>query len=137
MISKNILKVFGKSGLLSFGIFWIIFLSKEARIFYLGFIIISIIPIIIVSTFTISISILPFFALSPNLSNKEIFKRYFPYYSIITFIILAYYIFMETYNNFTTAFYTSAFITLMQAWIWLCKRSTIEEELKNRKREDC
>ena len=122
-----------KATLLATIIFWMFIFSKESfpEAYILLIIIASIIPIFIVCTFTILITIMPFFWLEQNnLSEGEIFKKYFPYYSIVAFCVFLYFMISTNFDDFVCAFSISAFFTLMQTWVWIGKNSSIKKKLK-------
>jgi hypothetical protein len=106
-------------------LFWVLIISEGFNQISL-LILISIIPIAIVCSLTIIVTITPFFWLAKEgVTDLKIFKRYFPYYSIITFGISIYYIIDTNFESFVCAFFITAFITLMQSWIWICKPNSI------------
>jgi hypothetical protein len=129
--SGNLSSTLLKAICLATGLFWILIISEDFNQISL-LILISIIPITIVCSITIIVTITPFFWLAKeNVSNHEIFKKYFPYYSIINFGISLYFIIDTNFENFICAFFITAFITLMQSWIWICKPNPIEKNQNN------
>ncbi|WP_127844946.1 hypothetical protein [Psychroflexus aestuariivivens] len=105
-----------KSSFLSTLIFWMM-ITEDFGIFFPIAILISMIPITIISSFTILISILPIV----RLNKQDSFKKYFPYYSIVVFCGFTYLIVESNFDEFISAFLVSAFFTLMQAWVWICE----------------
>jgi hypothetical protein len=88
--SNNLTSILVKATILATLLFWILIFSENSinESFIIVVIILSIIPISIVCSFVILITVMPFYWLEQNkLNEKEIFKKYFPYYSIITFCI--------------------------------------------------
>ena len=72
-------------------LFWALIIPEMFnQIFIL--IILSIIPIAIVCSLTIIVTITPFFWLAKEgVTDQEIFKKYFPFYAIIAFSISLYF----------------------------------------------
>jgi hypothetical protein len=129
--SGNLSSTLLKAICLATGLFWMLIISEGFSQISL-LILISIIPIAIVCSLTIIVTITPFFWLAKeNVSNHEIFKRYFPYYSIITFGISTHFVILSNFESYVCAFYITAFITLMQSWIWICKPNPIEKNQNN------
>jgi energy-converting hydrogenase Eha subunit A len=118
---KSFFKILGKSALLALFIFWLIVLSKDIEevSLVIFLMVISFIPIFIISSIVIIATVVPFFILNPNLSTEETIKLYFPYYAIAAFIAIVYFTFLGYSDIYTVAFNASAFVTLMQAWVWI------------------
>ena len=116
---KNIFKTLLKSSLMAYSVFWLmIFDEFEFNVIVL----LSFIPVFIVSSFTICLTVLPFLMLEKiTLNPKDIFKKHFSYYTIVAFVIASYRIICSNFSQFTKAFITSAFITLMHSWVCLYK----------------
>ena len=128
--SGNLSSTLLKAICLATGLFWILIISEDFNQISL-LILISIIPITIVCSITIIVTITPFFWLAKeNVSNHEIFKKYFPYYSIITFGIFTHFVILSNFESYVCAFFITAFITLMQSWIWICKPNPIHKNSK-------
>jgi hypothetical protein len=108
-------------------LFWALIIPEMFnQIFIL--IILSIIPIAIVCSLTIIVTITPFFWLAKEgVTDQEIFKKYFPFYAIIAFSISLYFMIDTKFESFTCAFFITAFLTLMQSWIWICKPNPIHK----------
>ena len=129
--SGNLSSTLLKAICLATVLFWILIISEDFYQISL-LILISIIPIAIVCSLTIIVTITPFFWLAKeNVTDHEIFKRYFPYYSIITFGISTHFVILSNFESYVCAFFITAFITLMQSWIWICKPNPIEKNQNN------
>jgi hypothetical protein len=103
-------------------LFWTLLSTEDIGTEIYFFIIPSIIPIAIVCSLTVVITIMPFFGLEKeNVPNNKIFKKYFPYYSSIAFSLCSYFIYNSNFEKVVCAFFITAFFTLMQSWVWLCK----------------
>lgn len=103
-------------------LFWTLISTEDIGTEIYFFIIPSIIPIAIVCSLTVVITIMPFFGLEKeNVPNNKIFKKYFPYYSSIAFSLCSYFIYNSNFEKVVCAFFITAFFTLMQSWVWLCK----------------
>ena len=123
--SKNLGSAILKAILFATLLFWTLFISENTNSNMSYFVLLSIIPIAIICSITIFITITPFFWLAKeNVTDKEIFKKYFPYYSIIAFGISSYFIISTNFEGFVCAFFITAFFTLMQSWVWICKIPT-------------
>ena len=126
---SNLPSTISKAICLATILFWAIIFSEGFGDQVFLFSIISIIPISIVCSLAILITITPFFILEEDtVSNHEIFKKYFPYYSIFIFGISCYYIISTNFEIFVCAFFITAFFTLMQSWIWITKTPINEKE---------
>lgn len=130
--SNNIMSTLLKATGLSAILFWIIIIPNGYNVNELPIILVSFIPIAIVSSITIVITILPFFLIEKKGVNPSvIYKKYFPYYSIIVFSISIYLIIKSDFEIFVIAFFTAAFFTLIQSWVWICKPGKKENEKEN------
>lgn len=122
-IGNTSLKATGLSALL----FWLIILADTPDILSIPVILFSMIPIFLCCLLTIVFSVFPFYwFLEGKLSPKQIFNIYFPYYSIICFIICAFCICLFNFDTVAIAFFSSAFFTLLQAWVWNSKTEAHE-----------
>lgn len=112
-----------KSCLLASVIFWIIIGSESVDTTAFLFVFLSMIPIVLVVSFTIIITICPFFWVSRSgaFNHQTVFKTYFPYYAIVAFGICTFGIIVSDFDIYMIAFFTSAFITTSQCWIWFAK----------------
>ena len=123
--SSNLSSTLLKAICLATTLFWILIIPEDFNQFWF---IISIIPIAIVCSLTIIVTITPFFWLAKeNVTDHEVFKKVFPYYSIIAFGISVYFMIETNFESFICAFFITAFITLMQSWIWICKPNSITQ----------
>jgi hypothetical protein len=121
--SKNLSSTLLKATCLATILFWIL-ISPEG--FNQLWFIISIIPIAIVCSLTILVTITPFFWLAKEgVTDHEVFKKVFPYYSITAFGISIYFMIDTHFESFICAFFITAFVTLMQSWIWICTPNPI------------
>ncbi|OEJ98997.1 hypothetical protein A8C32_07390 [Flavivirga aquatica] len=86
--------------------------------FYL--ILLSIIPISLCCTIVILSTIAPFFWFKKNSrTNKDIFKKYFPFYAIVSFGLCSYGIYESKFGAYLISFFASAFFTTLQTWVLL------------------
>ena len=117
-----------KSCILASAIFWIIIGSHDWDNHMALVVFLSFIPIFLVVTVVIIGSICPIFWISEreNFNKQQIFRTYFPYYAISMFGICAFGIIVSNFDIYLMAFFTSAFITTCQSWVWFAK----EKELK-------
>ncbi len=117
--SSNLSSTLLKAICLATTLFWILIIPEDFNQFWF---IISIIPIAIVCSLTIIVTITPFFWLAKEgVTDHEVFKKVFPYYSIIAFGISIYFMIDTNFERFICAFFITFFLTLMQSWIWICK----------------
>ncbi len=111
-----------KACFLSTIIFWTIILSEISERDMPFLILISFIPITIICTATILLTIAPFFRFkNENSNNKDVFKICFPFYSLFCFSICCYSLINSGFNIFVISFCVSAFFTTMQSWVWFSK----------------
>lgn len=112
-----------KSTILATLIFWIIIIIHNFQVQMLWLIIISSIPIFICCFLTIVLTICPFFRLfkTESLDEKSIFRTFFPFYSITYFGLCTCGMYMNNFEIYSIAFFTAAFITTSQSWIWFIK----------------
>ncbi len=122
--SNKIPKLILKASVLSAIIFWvqILFEDYSTVIGIIPYVILSIIPIFIICSLTIFFCILIlYYSVRNKMSNNEIFRRFFPYNAIVIFCVCAYSIIISNFQIFVCIFFITAFFTLIQAWVWLCK----------------
>ena len=101
--------------------FWAI-LSVDTSFLSATAMIISIIPISIISSSVVMITVYPFTTFNPKETTREnVFKYQFPYYTLLAFFVCSFLIVIFDFNVFACAFFTSAYFTLMFAWVWLLK----------------
>ncbi len=123
----NVPSVILKSTLLSASIFWIIVMSEDFNLDMIPFIFFSFIPISLCCLITILFTITPFFWLKKmNMSNNEVYKKWFPYYAIICFSLCFYGVIKSNFNIYPISFLASAFFTTMQSWIWFAKANNAQ-----------
>ena len=125
----NLPKTILKAIILATTIFWLILTATEGfnedRI-YLVFL--SLIPISICCSLVIALTISPFFWLKKSGdSNRLVFKKYFPFYTIISFSLCLY---GTLQDPLIICFYLSAFFTTMQTWVWLAKGNEQQNKLE-------
>ncbi len=122
--SNKLAPIIFKASLLATSIFWILDISSGNYNHISPFIIFSIIPIAITCSILICITIMPFiWSEKADKNRREIFKKYFPYYSIINFTICCYFIIKSNFEKSTCTFFVTVFLTLTQSWLWICKVS--------------
>lgn len=112
----SLIPILLKSSLLATLIFWTMIAHSVGDFLPIA-IVFSMIPIMLMSSFSIIVSILPFV----GINRQDSFKKYFPYYSIVVFCLFTYFLVESNFEEFLSAFFISAFFTLMQAWVWICK----------------
>ncbi len=137
--SNNIPLALLKSSVLATILFWVlIFASVEFNFDAYPFVIISIFPISIVCCLTIAITVLPFYFIEKvHMSNRKIFKKHFPFYSIFVFGFSSYCIVSSNFDSIVCAFFISAFFTLMQSWIWIFKTPITKKEKEKITGKNC
>ena len=123
----NIPSNIAKSFLLASAIFGGIIMVTEYEPDLFPFFFIAMIPIFMVVTMVILGTVCPFFwlAKSATVNERRIFQIYYPFYAIIVFSVCAWGIISSHFDNFAIAFFSSAFITTSQSWVWFAK--TTEE----------
>jgi hypothetical protein len=120
--SSNLGVAILKATLMTTIIFWLFVFYDDFDLGMIPYILLSIIPISIICSLTILFTIMPFFwFLKNNTSKKIIFEKYFPFYSIMIFLLFLYAIVISRFQEYVIAFFMSAFFILIQSWIWLCK----------------
>lgn len=129
--SNNLKSTLFKSSMLATILFLLIDISTHSYYHISPFMILYIIPISILCSLAILITIMPFIWLEKeNKSKIEIFNKYFPYYSIIAFGFCSYFIVESSFERGTYTFFITAFFTLLQSWLWLCKNPNSTKEPK-------
>lgn len=104
--------------------------SNNFNIKNVPFILLSAIPIWIVCFTSILFTIVPFSAIQKvKTSNKQAFKKYFPYYSICAFMGCVSACIYTNFNEFVINFFTTAFLTATISWVWFFKN---DENLVNK-----
>ena len=121
---KRVVITSSKAAFLSASILWVMLAAEED---ILDGVIIILIPIsililLIISFFAILITLLPFLENeSEGLSCYKIFKKYFPFYSMLIFSALTFNIFYNDFDYYSIIFSTTTFLTAMQSWVWFFK----------------
>lgn len=116
----NTILTFLKATGISFTIFWSIISTKGIDFKMIPWTLVSLFPIAIIVTLVISITIIPFYAFNKETkSYREIYNTYFPYYSVVAFILCAYGIIKSEFEIDLVAFFSAAFITTCKSWQWL------------------
>lgn len=88
----------------------------------IGYMILLMIPIAIFWLMILAITIMPFFWFQKEKDDKSIiFKLYFPFYSVVTFLFFLLIIASFDFDKMAIVFFTPLFFGLMQSWVWLCK----------------
>lgn len=119
-----------KSSMLALAIFWIVISSKEGLDNDLVvLILLSFIPIFLVVAIVIIGTICPIYWLTKkeSFNNLQIFKTYFPYYTIVAFLICVFGIIISDFEIYLIAFYVSAFITSSQSWVWFAEEDKLKK----------
>jgi hypothetical protein len=94
------------------------------------FVLLSIIPIWIVCYISILITIVPFSVYEEGkITNKQLFKKYFPYYSICVFFGCVAICINSNFEIFVIIFFATVFFTTIITWVWFFK----EEEMNTQK----
>jgi len=116
----------GKSTLLACIIFWSILALEISDSQMLPYFLLMVIPIFICVTIVIVCTICPVFWLlqKDSLDKIRIFKTFFPYYAICAFGICAFGIISTNFEIFVTAFFTAAYVTTCQSWVWFTKETS-------------
>ncbi|WP_152611450.1 hypothetical protein [Psychroserpens damuponensis] len=122
----NVPENLAKSSLLALVIFWTIISSVHFDQNVLLYVMLSFIPVCISVTIVILGTICPFYwsAKGNDVTNKQVFKLCFPYYTCIAFGLCSYGIVVSNYDLHFSAFCLSAFITTNQSWLWFAKEKT-------------
>ena len=115
--------IVGKSILLATIIFWLFFYN-DIQSDNFSLILFSFIPISICVCITLFTTIYPWFVISKR-DSKTVFNRIFPVYSILLFTICISMILLNNYENFTTSFLISAYITTCYAWCCFSKSDEV------------
>lgn len=116
--SASLIRILLKSSLLASFIFCLV-IADDFGVELIYLVTLTFIPIVLVCSFTILVSIVPII----KFGGQDSFVKYFPYYSISVFMIFTYFLIDSNFDEFLSAFTVSAFFTLMQAWVWLSKNN--------------
>lgn len=113
---------------------WFLNISDgDAAIQMVPYVILSTIPIWIVCFTSIILTIVPFNEYKKGeITNKEIFQKYFPYYSICIFIGCATACIYFSFDIFAISFFSTVFFTATTSWFWFFKndKKSIKLEIK-------
>lgn len=102
--------------------FWMFIIHDSFNVEMIPFIFISVIPIFILCSLAICVTIMPFiWSEKEGRKRDEIFKKYFPFYAVGIFLVFSYPIISSEFQEYVIAFFMTSFLILMQSWIWLCK----------------
>lgn len=126
----NIPSNLAKSCLLATSVFWIVIISEDFEANMLPFVFLSLIPIFLCVTIVIMLTICPFFwwKNQANFNNRQVFKTYFPYHAIMAFVICVLGIMASDFDIYLIAFFSSAFITINQSWLWFAKEEKQQKQ---------
>ena len=119
-----------KAAFLSASILWVMLAAEEDILDGVLIILvpISILILLIISFLSILITLLPFFEHeNDRLNSDKIFKKYFPYYSIVFFSALTFNIFYNNFDYYSIIFSTTTFLTAIQSWVWFFKTEKTNE----------
>lgn len=122
---------FWKSTLLATIAFWSIIFSDQFAWDMLPFVLISIIPIFVFCVITITLTIRPFFWVMKTevFDKKAVFRTVFPYYSILCFAFCMWGIMISNNQIYFIAFFTSAFISTSQSWVWFTEEVPVQHTI--------
>lgn len=105
-------------------------ISKEVSVEVIPFILLFLILIWLVCFFSILIAIVPFYSFNKNsLTNHQIFKKYFPYFSICCFVGCMAICIYSNFEEFIIIFFTTAFFTAILSWVWFFKDEDYTAEI--------
>lgn len=110
-----------KAIMLSTVVFWLVIISEEFNTDMILIAFISIVPISICCSLTIAITIIPFFTFNKKMNCIEVYKKYFPFYAMVSFSLCFYGVWDTNFNLFPVSFFLSAFFTTLQTWNWIVK----------------
>lgn len=119
-----------KATIVATSIFNTLILSKdglEGETFII--LIVSFVVLFCISIVVIILTIHPFYYLqeSKGTSKKQIFNTYFPYYSMLLFLLLfAPDIYKNNIDEYTLIISTTTFFTAMFTWVWLFSEKTTQ-----------
>ncbi|WP_282134367.1 hypothetical protein [Seonamhaeicola maritimus] len=120
-------KTIAKATLLSTCIFWFLIFCDDLDLGMLPFVFLSMIPICLCCSLVIIFTIAPFFWICNKEQNgtEIVFQWFFPFYAIACFCLCAYG-FWEAPD--AVSFFTAAFFTSLQSWVWLAKKKVTKLE---------
>lgn len=119
---------FLKSTMLATLVFWGIIFTEQFTLEMLPFVFLSVLPIFIVCIIAITFTIRPFFWVMETevFDRKSVFRKVFPFYSMICFAICIYGILMSSNAIYFIAFFSASFISTSQSWVWFTKEANTE-----------
>lgn len=121
---RYILTTFKATALASI-LFWILMLGPKDDSEYLIFLPVSVIVLFLICLGMISGTIVPIYWIEKNnLTNPQIFRKYFPYYAILFFAFCCFLFIKFNFDFMLLKLISIAFITAMQTWIWFFKPKT-------------
>lgn len=117
-----VLKISGKASLLATFIFNILVISKTGLksetllIIFLSFVIFS-----MISLLSVIFTIYPFYLIFENkkASKKEIFNKFFPYYSLSYFTFCVWVVVYSQFIDFAVLVSITTFFTAIFSWVWM------------------
>lgn len=120
---SRLLKTSLKSSVFANVVFWILVNSIEGVEFeYTLLAFFSQIIFFVICAVAIFFTIMPLFSIDENkLNERQIFNKYFPFYSICSFIICAYGVLESNFNIISITTYSTAFFTSIISWVWYCE----------------
>lgn len=114
-----------KCALFSSILFWLLILINKHDSFGISIIFfwfISFIILFFISLIMNALTIVFLYEFERKRMNKiQFYKRYFPYYAILFFIVSLTLYFLSNFNNELMCILITAFFTAMMSWIWLFK----------------
>lgn len=117
---NSIFKTSLKATLFATFLMWFLNIGEWNLLEAIPFILLSSIPIWLVCYISIVVTILPIYSIEKNkLTNRQIFNKYFPYYTIVSFLICVFLMISEDFEMIFVYFLITAFFTASLSWIWL------------------
>lgn len=111
-----------KSTVLATGLFWALLFTEEFSFSLLPIALLLMIPIFICVALATLFTICPFFWFeSGSLTTQQIFKKHFPLYAIVSFIVCSYFSYLNNFDLPFLSFSSTAYFTSLQTWIWFIK----------------
>ena len=110
-----VLKTSFKAALLSSILFYFLEIKENIGLLFIVYTI-----LFILSFMMILFTIFPIYLYGKNkhLTKSEIFKVFFPFYSIIFFAVCFCLLFVFNFSNTFLSICITAFITAIQSWVW-------------------
>lgn len=103
---------------------WVLNVSRSNfNINAVPFVLLTIIPIWIVCYISILTTIYPFRLYNrKNRTDKQLFNRYFPYYSICVFFGCVVACMYSNFDKIIINFFSTVFFTATTSWVWYFKK---------------